>query len=72
MNRIKALISKANITGKVFPLSMGYTMWETDEIIAQELYRNIGLAVLCVFVTTLFLISNLKASLMVLLCVILR
>ncbi len=29
---------------RVFPLSMGYTQWETDEVIAKELVRNLGLA----------------------------
>ena len=46
-----------------------YPMWETDEIIAKELHRNLGLAIICVFLTTLFLLSNLTTSLMVLLCV---
>ena len=48
-----------------------YSVWETDEIIAGELYRNIGLAMICVFVTTLTLLADLRASLMVLFCVIL-
>ena len=48
-----------------------YSVWETDEIIAGELYRNIGLAMICVFVTTLILLADLRASLMVLFCVIL-
>ena len=46
-------------------------MWETDEVIAHELYRNVALAVVCVFFTTLLLISNCTASLLVLICVIL-
>ncbi len=29
---------------QVFPLSRGYTQWETDEVIAHELYRNLALA----------------------------
>ena len=29
---------------RVFPLSRGYTQWETDEVIANELYRNMALA----------------------------
>lgn len=71
MNRIKELIANANISGRIFPLSQGYTLWETDEIIAVELYRNLALAVLCVFLTTLFLISNIVTSSLVLVCVIL-
>ena len=43
MNRIKNLIQNANLTGRIFPLSVGYASWETDEVIAYELYRNIAL-----------------------------
>ena len=32
MNRIKALIENANLSGRVFPLSQGYASWETDEV----------------------------------------
>ena len=71
MNRIKDLISDANLTGKVFPISIFYPAWETDEIIAKELYRNIGLAIICVFFTTLFLLNNIITSLLVIFCVML-
>ena len=72
MNRIKDLIATANLTsGHVFPLSQGYASWETDEVIAEELYRNIGLALICIFVTTLFLLSNFVCSFFVLVCVVL-
>ena len=46
-------------------------MWETDEVIAEELYRNIGLALICIFITTLFLLSNFVCSFLVLVCVVL-
>ena len=46
-------------------------MWETDDVIGTELYRNMGLALVCVFLTTLVLLANLSAALMVLLCVLL-
>ena len=71
MNRIKTLISEANLTGRVFPISYFYPAWETDEIIANELYRNIGLAIICVSVTTLLLLRNLITSGLVILCVLL-
>jgi len=35
-----------------------YAAWETDEIIGFELWRNIGLAMACVFVVTLLLLAN--------------
>lgn len=71
MNRVKRLIGESNVTGKVFPISIGYASWETDEVISHELYRNIGLAAACVFGTTLFLITDLVASTLVMFCVLL-
>jgi len=41
-----------------FSHSKVYAAWETDEIIGFELWRNIGLAMACVFVVTLFLLAN--------------
>jgi len=41
-----------------------------QEVIQQELYRNLGLALLCVFVITSILLANLQASILVLMCVI--
>jgi hypothetical protein len=69
MNRVKELIRSANISGKVFAMALGYATWETDEIISVEVYRNIGLATLCVFGTVLVFVSNLKGALIVLGCV---
>ena len=71
MNRVKRIISEANLTGKVFPLSQGYAGWETDEVISYELYRNMGLSILCIFVTTLFLVGHLICALLVLFMVVL-
>lgn len=66
MNRVKKIIKETNLSGKVFPLSQGYAGWETDEVIAEELYRNLGLAVLCIFITSLILVGHLICSLLVL------
>ena len=71
MNRVKGYISDANLSGRVFAISKAYAAWETDEVISEELYRNILLAFACVFVTTLFLITDVAASLLVLACVLL-
>ena len=46
-----------------------YSNWETDEVITKELVRNLGIALACVFLTTLLLLANFLGSLMVLLCV---
>jgi predicted RND superfamily exporter protein len=71
MNRVKKIISESNLTGKVFPLSQGYAVWETDEVIARELYRNIGLAILCIFIVTLLLFGSLYYAFIVLFMVVL-
>ncbi|ODN02586.1 Patched domain-containing protein 3, partial [Orchesella cincta] len=74
MNNIKRIIREANFTpanSHTFIWSFAFAGWETDEIITDELYRNMGLAMICVFLTTLVLIANLQTCCMVLLCVIL-
>jgi len=71
MNRVKKILADANFTSRVFPMCIGYASWETDEVISEELYRNILLAILCVFITTWMLLFNFGASLQVLGCVVL-
>jgi len=52
-----------------FSHSKVYAAWETDEIIGYELWRNIGLAMICVFVVTLLLLCNIQICVMVILIV---
>ena len=61
MNRIKTIVKNVNVTqgGRIFPIARSYSMWETDEVIGGELYRNLGLAMLAVFAFTMLLLSNL-------------
>jgi len=53
-----------------FAYALDYIGWETNKVISKELIRNILLAGLCVFIVTLFLISNILTSLLVLVCVV--
>ncbi|KAK4302905.1 hypothetical protein Pmani_025047 [Petrolisthes manimaculis] len=71
MDQLKEMILSQNFSGFVSSYARVYSGWETDKIIEMELYRNMGLAMLVVFLVTLLLIANLAASLMVLLCVLL-
>ena len=71
MNRIKSIIKKANFEHRVFPFSPLYSVWEIDEIIRGELYRNLGLATLAIYFCTLILLSDFKGSLFCLLAVLL-
>ena len=52
-------------------MSKSYISWETDEVIMHELHRNVGLAVAAISLTTLFLLSDLVAAFLVLLCIVL-
>merc|ERR1719450_257983 len=71
MNRVKKILADAQFSSRVFPMCIGYASWETDEVISEELYRNILLAIICVFITTWMLLFNFTASIMVLGCVVL-
>ena len=62
-------MKSSNLTG-AFSHVQVYAAWETDEIIGFELWRNIGLAMVCVFIVTLILLANIPICLMVLTIVI--
>ncbi len=47
-----------------------YAAWQTDEIIGQELLRNVGLGMMCVMVVTMMLLVSLQLSTYVFVCVI--
>jgi len=64
-DHIDYLISQSGLQD-AFSFVKIYAAWETDRIIGFELWRNMGLAILCVFIITLILLANLKICLMVL------
>ncbi|CAG0919583.1 unnamed protein product [Notodromas monacha] len=51
-----------------FAFSPAFGNWITDEVIGDELLRNMLLALLCVLIMTLILIASIPTCLMVLLC----
>merc|ERR1711892_161008 len=67
--KIEELVKSSNLK-RAFSHVQVYAAWETDEIIGYELWRNIGLAMVCVFVVTLILLANIPICLMVLTIVI--
>jgi len=72
LNEVKDIINSVSFrTGLVFPMNREYSNWETDEVITKELFRNLGLAIACVFVTTLILLADFLGSVYVLMCVVL-
>ena len=63
-------IGKSGNGGRVFAHSDSYNDAVTIEIITTELFRNIILAIVCIFIITLLLLTDILGSLMVLFCVI--
>jgi len=62
---VDRLIDKSGLQD-AFTFVKIYAAWETDKIIGFELWRNVALAITCVFIITLILLANLKICLMVL------
>ena len=56
--------------GRVFALSDQYSNYVTIDVITSELFRNIILAVVCIFIVTLLLLTDFLASLYVLLSIV--
>ncbi|KDR12704.1 protein patched homolog 3-like [Zootermopsis nevadensis] len=74
MHKVKKLLYESNFTtGDRFSTVWGKILanWVTDEVIDTELYRNLGLACICVMVCTMLLIVNIVACLFVFFCVLL-
>lgn len=69
--KVEQVLESSDLTSRIFSYSKIYAAWETDEIIANELWRNMGLAMICVFVITLLLLADIKSCILVLLCVVL-
>jgi Niemann-Pick C1 protein len=69
---IEDIIRNANFTtGETFVWGRILGSWFTDEIIDQEIYRNILLALIGVFICTAVLIVNMQVCLYIFICVLL-
>ncbi|XP_078695306.1 patched domain-containing protein 3-like [Branchiostoma floridae x Branchiostoma belcheri] len=71
MDSVVSLANSAGFPSTVFPYASQFRRYETNKIIQQEVYRNIGLAMLAVMVVTLLLVADLLMSLYITLCVVL-
>ncbi|XP_049870407.1 NPC intracellular cholesterol transporter 1-like [Pectinophora gossypiella] len=74
MNDVKHIVKSTNIsTGDGYRSAWAkvFGNWVTDEIIAVEVERNIELALLCVMMCTVILITNLQMCLWIFICVLL-
>ena len=70
VNVLQDMIEAQNFSSEVFTSGRSYGSWEIDKVIFYELWRNLVLAIICVFVITFVLLSNFKASFLVLICVV--
>jgi len=66
--RLDELINISGVPGG-FSFVKVYAKWEMDEIISEEMQRNVLLAMTCIFLVTFILLANIRVSLMVLLTV---
>ena len=71
MNQVKQAVKNSNIKGRVFPWAYLYSAWETDEVVSLEVYRNIVLTLVAIFITTLFFICNFRGAIIIIFCVLL-
>lgn len=69
--KVEQVMESSHLSSRTFTHSKIYAAWETDEIIASELWRNMGLAMICVFVITLLLLADIKSCVLVFVCVVL-
>ncbi|XP_050397303.2 patched domain-containing protein 3 isoform X1 [Patella vulgata] len=69
MDAFRKIVTDAGFSEQCFVYSRSFLNWETNKVIQTELYRNLGLAFLCVFLVTLVLIANLWTCLMVSCCI---
>lgn len=71
MDNLRDILDSAPfIDGKCFSYGFKYLNNETNKVLQEELYRNLILAAVCVFLVTLLLIANLWTSILVFTCVV--
>ena len=71
MREVQETVREVSFSNDSFALSLAYINWETDAIVGIELIRNIGIALACIFVTTLITLGSWRGSLLVMMCVLL-
>lgn len=71
MDGSKQMARDADINGFVTVWSEVFSLWVTDKLIAQEVQRNVLLALICVMGMTALLIAELQTCFWIFLCVLL-
>ena len=58
MREVQHIVEEVTFSNDSFALSLAYINWETDAIVGVELLQNVGIAIVCIFVTTLITLGN--------------
>ena len=61
----------AKVPGEAFPMALAYSRWEVDEVVVEELLRNLLLALAMVTLVTLLLLADIRSCIFVLASVLL-
>ena len=69
MQWVKEMVAK--IPGDAFPMAQAYSRWEVDEVVVEELLRNLLLALAMVTLVTLLLLADIRSCIFVLTTVLL-
>ena len=71
MRETQRIVSEIPWSNESFAIALTYINWETDAIVGGELIRNVGIAIACIFVTTLITLGKniLNLSLVKCICV---
>jgi len=69
MEAVEAIVESVPFSNYSFPIALTYINWKTDSIVGTELLRNVGIALVCIFLTTLATLGSWRGSLLVMMCV---
>ncbi len=70
-DKVEKIVKDAALSTHSFSDAQIYSPWITNETIGHELFRNLGLAMLCVVVISVVMLADFKLCAMVLTCVVL-
>ncbi|XP_045125930.1 protein patched homolog 3-like [Portunus trituberculatus] len=69
MDAVRTVVQGTNMSGETRVWGRAFSSWETNKVIKEELFRNLGIALVVVSVATMVLLASVVASSMVVLCV---
>ena len=58
MREVQRIVSEIPWSNSSFAVALTYINWETDAIVGVELLQNVGIAIVCIFVTTLITLGT--------------